>query len=1475
MRHAIVCFAVILSIALASAQPAADAGEYSWNAPDRAVRVAALTPGRKIPHLTPDNLFAEWTQQQVQKWRAEHGEMPPDEAYARYAAAQPTDSELTADFPRHICPFGQVRSGKPEAGTAEDVLISYCPFCGSKAFSLAYDQQNSYHATTRCCGTELYGRVEDAPADYALRPNDTVSFLHLDETMYEAPCTVYTDKNGVEWELFIRTIFDQRRWLSDGCSRVRQYMEQFKRTADPVCAHKIAVILDEVADTYYGLPLCYRNKLAKGKDGQPLTRAEWEALPRPAIFEVGPLGGWNRRTPIFNQGWLNMSDEHIWVEPFARVRNHPAFKYYSQKKYGDPEALERKIMQKLLRELVLMFKSVFSQKLLHNYQEANYVDMWLLGILAQDDVLTRFAGPAQETTVYNHTYQDGLNGEGAPNYMAMPGGYFYPFLKSPDGWLQYYPSFLEDHPFYWAADGEMRKLYTVRGMPLEFGDQHEYAYPTQWHTDAARVAENEKIGSRNWAGYGVGVLRFGGPGHRQEMCLGYSRASLHNAHDALSLSCWVDGVPVMRKGGYAAGSLNVPIQWERPEFQALKQMDYPRAIEEAGGGWSGWARNWVRSPMCQNTATVEEMATGGGWGDDRGYGEVVTFKGGEAGGEPGSGLQVLDVVDHYSWSRVEKDVSEYRRTVIGVEGPDGRPYALDVLKIKGGQRHQLYQSVWAERAEDKLPAVVDRAQDLAQVFFGGQLPEDTWDYRNYTLMRDVEVLEEPGETWELTWKTDIAAYAPRPVDGSAFQRPLPDDVGRVRLRSIGIAQPQGKPELLRAKAPYIGIITQPLPNNQRLNGNVSIVGGRDMMIEHRASAAPDTPLDSLYVHILEGYREGEQAAIVEVSQPALESTGGAERDVICLRLSMAGGHTDTLVYQAEPGEIRTADGLETDARYAVVRQDADGNVFAVDACRGSYLRLGEFRLEAPGDFTGEVVDIIGDITGTRQQSALIIQPDKPWPGGSGLHDRQLLLRFESDLRNDGNEGYRIEKTTVLDDGRVRVDMQDAATFITSWHEVTELPADQPNAIKTWRPMVDYGNHPWYNGLELWFPEKNKSYTIERVNRVGGGYGGDTVTLIGNANPSADGIEVGDWYVINGVRPGLRVSVPNDICWRRESAEQWTQYALRATGPVTIGSPALSRPLWFKPGDDAWVEAPQGKQSFSAAETDGTVRMVIGKPEWLQLNDAAPPQLARMLMDGKELVAEQARDMNWIDPPKQLVITLADADNQLDMDVAAILLNGQRLTDEGGMLKTSITPDGRGVEFTINLEQALADRKPRRHTIQVHVSDRSVDRHSTDVQVSFLNRADLEGDVIYLSDLTPVKSFAHGGLMRDRDYVGNVAEITRHVYQKCITLCPEPSTEGAHGEGVYELPEQNLILHADIGISDSSRGAGSVTFEVHVGDTPDGPWKALYKSPRVNGGDPPIPIEVSLGAAGYLRIYTTDAGDNINSDHAVWGDARLK
>ena len=1057
-------------------------GDTLWNAPDRGAKVSAIRPGQKTPAYTPETFLREWTDQQVARWNAGHPVVSSEDAYREYSAASPTDSELTDNFPTHISPFGRVRSGKVDADKAALVLINYCPFCEARTkwtpfMSIRFDPANPYrHATTSCCKTDLYATPEDAPAGYSLKPTGTVTFLHLNDTWRGIPVTVYRDKHGVEWELFIKTIFDQKRWLDQGCNLVRDYGEQFRQTANPVYAHKIAVILDQASDTFYGLPLAFENELANGKDGNPLTRAEWEAVPRPAVFELSYLGPWNKRDPMNgSRGWLNMLDEHIWVEPFARVRHHPAFKHYSQKKYGDPDALDRKIMTKMMRELSMMFQSVFAQKLLHNYQDANYAEMWMLGVLLQDRVLLDFTQPTMEVSMYNHAYHDGLVGEGSPDYMAMPLGYYYPYLKDPNGWLEFQPDFLKDNPFYWSVTREWSRLGTLRDIGgehnLEFADSHIWAY-RPFNTNTVEVAKQEKVGSRNWAGYGTGVIRVGGPGHRQEVGLTYPRATHHGAQDALGIECWVDGVPVMRRGGYSAFWDNLEVDWNRPEYQVLKRMSYPHEMVIGKATADDWTYSYPKSPICQNGVMVDHRATGIGWEDNRGYGEVITFKGGEPAGAKGSQFQVLDVKDHYSWQQVGKQVQDFRRTLIGVEGPDGRPYVLDMLQVAGGDRHTLYNSAWAERAGDNLPALQSRAENLGDVFFGSKQPTDNGDARDIRLVRKAEKLAPPAKPWDLTWKSDFAAYAPRELDGT-FKRPIPDEVGKVRLRMLGLPQEDGLTKLIRAKGPWNARVLQELPNVPVFSSNVGFMDARDFLVESRASADGRQELDSVFVHVLEGYREGERSVIKSVTHLKPVSMSGGKRRMVAVKIAFADGRTDTVIYQSEPGVIHFAGGIQTDARYALVRADSAGKIIGINACRGTYLKAGGFSRTFTAAYTGSIVDIIGDVTGTRQESALIIRPEKPWPAGNGLQNRQLLVKVTSALRKACNEGYRVEKVTQLSDGLIRVDLQDAVPFVTSWHEVSVLPEGKPNELMTARPMSDYGNSPWYRGLNACVPRKRE------------------------------------------------------------------------------------------------------------------------------------------------------------------------------------------------------------------------------------------------------------------------------------------------------------------------------------------------------------------------------------------------------------------
>lgn len=1477
---------VLLMTGLTSGPCAPDPAAKHWNATDRGAKVAAIIPGRTVPKYTPETLYAEWTKQQVERWAKDHPAEAPAEAYRKYAAADPSDALLTSDFPVHISPFGRLKSqagggaARHVTDKADKVLHSYCPLCGSYSFGLKFDSANPFRkATTNCCRTDLFARNEDWPAGSPLKPNSTVKFLHLDDSQVEVPCTVFKDKEGVEWELFFSTIFAHKRWLDHGSALVRQYSQSFQETANPLYVHKIAILLDKVADTYYALPLASMNRICMGRDGKGLTRAEWEAVPRPAIFEVSYLGPWSKRMPISSPGWLNMMHEHLWVEPFGRVRHHPAFKEVSRQLYNDPEALDKKVRHKLMRELSLMFQSVFSQKLLHNYQEAIYINLWLLGILAEEPVLINFAAPCQELSMYNHTYQDGMNGEGAPNYMMMPGGYYYPVLKDPKGWLQYQPKFLEEHPFFWAASSEMYKSTTVRGQRLEWGDEHQHVFSPSFLSDPVKVAENEKTGSRNWAGYGVGVLRVGGPGQRMEMSLGYTRAALHNAQDAMSMECWVDGVPMMRRGGYAAWWSNARLQWDRPEYQALKQMDYPYELAEGGHAFDGWSWIWAHSPLNQNTLTVDEVATGAGWGDNRGYGESITFKGGEAAGTPGSGFQVLEVVDHYSWSRVDKEVKDWRRAAIGVEGPDGRAYVVDITRLLGGSRHALYNQAWADRAEAQLPPVKSRAKDLTEVFFGGKLPEDNSHYRNFTWMRNVERLQPQAPTYDVTWKQDYGRWAQRDITGKPYQRPIPEDVGKVRLRFIGVNAADKRTELLSGKGPWVGWMRQSLPQGQAVNGNVAFMDARDFLVEYRTGGTAEQPLESRFVHLLEGFREGAPSAIKSVTPLAVTSLRGPQRHLMALKLDLAAGHSDTVIYQSEPGTVRLPDGTETDARYALVRRAAGGEIITAEAVRSTFLKAGKFSATMPGDFTGAIVDVIGDLTGDRRQSALVIRPDKPWPAGENLADRQLNIRFTSDLRDPCDEGYRIAKTTLLEGGLVRVDLQDYAPFAVSWHEVSELPADKPNSLRTWRPMVDHGNGPWYRGMKMWFPERDKLYTIKTTNEVGGGYGGDRAEVVEKVNLAAEGIKPGDWYIIYGVQPGLQVRVANDFTWRREPVKDWRQFSLRATGEVTVQDAALSNDVRYQAPDGAW-QGLNGGRSLTVARQDDQATVVIkGRPAWLNLNDQTAPQVVRLTLDGQALDLQKAADLGWIDPPRSLEVQLADTDNPLDRSGLQVTLNGRRIeAAAAGLVKVTEADDGKRLTVTVDLAKATeADRKvARQHSLLITVSDRSLQRRTTQVPVVYKQQVALEANAVYLSDLKEIHQMAHGALQKNRDYIGGVAEIAGRVYSKGLTLCPKDLGGNNFAEVIYELtPELSaLTFKADVGITSSSRGGGSAVFLVQTGPAQDGPWELKFTSPILRGGNDPLTVKVPLAKARFLRLSTTDAGDGINSDHAHWGNARL-
>jgi hypothetical protein len=150
---------------------------------------------------------------------------------------------------------------------------------------------------------------------------------------------------------------------------------------------------------------------------------------------------------------------------------------------------------------------------------------------------------------------------------------------------------------------------------------------------------------------------------------------------------------------------------------------------------------------------------------------------------------------------------------------------------------------------------------------------------------------------------------------------------------------------------------------------------------------------------------------------------------------------------------------------------------------------------------------------------------------------------------------------------------------------------------------------------------------------------------------------------------------------------------------------------------------------------------------------------------------------------------------------------------------------------------------------------------------------LDDDVVYLSDIDPVSASVHGGLHRDRGYSVDRITLAGLDYPKGLTTHPLAKTGSA--EVVYDLRPYHGNRHrfrALVGIPRDV--SGSVEFLVHT-RTAGGPWVEAARTEVLTAASDPVDIEVQLDDADELRLYVTDGGDGINSDHAAWALARLE
>jgi alpha-galactosidase len=97
----------------------------------------------------------------------------------------------------------------------------------------------------------------------------------------------------------------------------------------------------------------------------------------------------------------------------------------------------------------------------------------------------------------------------------------------------------------------------------------------------------------------------------------------------------------------------------------------------------------------------------------------------------------------------------------------------------------------------------------------------------------------------------------------------------------------------------------------------------------------------------------------------------------------------------------------------------------------------------------------------------------------------------------------------------------------------------------------------------------------------------------------------------------------------------------------------------------------------------------------------------------------------------------------------------------------------------------------------------------------------------------------------------------------------------HGLGTHANSSMRITLGGKaeqftsfVGVDDEAAPRGTVTFKISGDD------KTLWESGVMRGGDAPKFISVDLHGIQTLALVVGDAGDDINSDHADWAEARI-
>ncbi len=185
-----------------------------------------------------------------------------------------------------------------------------------------------------------------------------------------------------------------------------------------------------------------------------------------------------------------------------------------------------------------------------------------------------------------------------------------------------------------------------------------------------------------------------------------------------------------------------------------------------------------------------------------------------------------------------------------------------------------------------------------------------------------------------------------------------------------------------------------------------------------------------------------------------------------------------------------------------------------------------------------------------------------------------------------------------------------------------------------------------------------------------------------------------------------------------------QFTVVTTGPaeITLPFPHAPESPMLRDADRQWLPCEltyaDGKATLVIpAEAGGRAVVLLERPEWLNLQDDAPPAVTGVSADAVGLEpVEGTADLGHLDaPPKVVAINLADKENPLDTGSLLVTLNGAPLSEEAGAYSVQ-KDDEAGKSLTLSV--LLGDLPQDDYTLEVRITDASVDRWPVKLRVTF-------------------------------------------------------------------------------------------------------------------------------------------------------------